>query len=132
MMNKEQLINDTYTGIKGLKVSIGGYFGGHYEVEIDLSRKKLKWEHREYGEINHYSKSIRQVTSDKLIDELRNLNLLKWKKEYNDSQICDGTQWEIEIVRDKKNICIYGSNAYPDEWDQFCRLIRKISGKSFS
>lgn len=131
MRDKEQISNDAYTEIKGLKTSIGGYFGGYYEVEIDFDSRELNWEHRGGGDIEHYAKIIRQTTSDKFIAELRNLNLLKWKKEYSDPLVCDGTQWEIEILREKRNIHIYGSNDFPPEWDRFSQLIRKTSGKSF-
>lgn len=90
---------DAYAEIRGLKASVGGYFGDSYDVEIDFGSRELKWGHRGDGGIEHYAKKIRPATSEKFIAELRNLDLLKWKKEYNNPMVCDGTQWEIEIVR---------------------------------
>lgn len=56
MMDKKQAGNDAYTEIKGLKASVGGYFGGYYEVEIDFGSRELKWGHRGGGGIEHYAK----------------------------------------------------------------------------
>lgn len=64
---------------------------------------------------------------DKLIDT----NILNWKRRYDDNEILDGTQWEIILVRDGRNIIRSGSNDYPKEWEQFCNQISKISGRIF-
>ncbi len=117
--------------IKGIRASVGGYFGGYYEVDIDFQSRKLKWDHLSIGAEEHYEKTIKQITLDKFIDELKMLDLLNWKTKYIESGICDGTQWSLEIIRDGRNINKYGDNKFPDNWDQFCNLIKKISGKSF-
>jgi len=63
---------------------------------------------------------------------LKMLNLLNWKSKYIEPGICDGTQWSLEIIKSGRNIKKYGDNKFPDEWDEFCRLIKRISGKNFS
>jgi hypothetical protein len=60
------------------------------------------------------------------------INLLKWKSKYIEFDIFDGTQWSIEIVKDGRKLKKYGDNKFPEEWDNFCRLIRKVSDKDFS
>ncbi|MGP6145722.1 hypothetical protein [Jeotgalibaca sp. A122] len=77
MTNKELSNIDAYSEIRNLKASVGGYFGGYYEMEIHFDSKELKWEHRGDGEVDYYAKTIRQNTSDKFINELRDLGLLR-------------------------------------------------------
>jgi len=60
------------------------------------------------------------------------LDLLNWKSNYIEPGICDGTQWGIEIIKSGRNIKKYGDNKFPDEWDDFCRLIRKIAQRVFT
>jgi len=44
-----------YGQIKGLKASVGGYFGGYYHVDIDLKNLKTTWLFKEGGsEKNQY------------------------------------------------------------------------------
>lgn len=47
------------------------------------------------------------------------------------TDVLDGTQWEIEIIREGRNLKKYGDNSYPNEWEEFCKAIEKVSGKSF-
>jgi len=124
-------IDSAYNEIKGIKASVGGYFGGYYQVDIDFDSRKLKWSHLGAGAEDCYEKKIRQNTLDKCIDELKTLDLLNWKAKYIESGICDGTQWSLEIIKSCRNIKKYGDNKFPDDWDDFCRVISRISGKVF-
>jgi len=60
------------------------------------------------------------------------LDLLNWKAKFIGPGVCDGTQWSVEIIRKGRNIKKHGDNKFPDEWDEFCNLITKVSGRSFS
>ncbi len=58
--NKEQAVDAAYAQIKGLKASVGGYFGGYYDVFIDFTTGRVTWTHWDGGEeINHH-KTISQ------------------------------------------------------------------------
>lgn len=43
--NRKQAIDAAYNKIKSLKASVGGYFGGYYNVEINLTDRKVIWSH---------------------------------------------------------------------------------------
>lgn len=58
------------------------------------------------------------------------LNLLNWKSKYIETDICDGTQWSVEVVRSGRNIRKYGDNKFPDGWDDFCKTVSRLSGKN--
>lgn len=129
--DKQQAIDYAYNQMELLIASVGGYFGGYYEVEINLKSRELTWKHFAGGNEESYRKVFRNTTADKLIEELKLIDLLNWKSEYVDPHILDGTQWSIEIVRKGRNIKKHGSNMYPDGWERFCEIIRKISGRKF-
>lgn len=129
--NREQAIDHAYSKIKTLKASVGGYFGGYYEVTIDLRNLETTWEFLE-GEAEETSKkSIRVSTAEAFLEELKVLNLLNWKAKYIAPGMCDGTHWSVEILTDGRSIKKYGDNRFPEEWDMFCRLIRQITNRKF-
>lgn len=59
------------------------------------------------------------------------VDLLNWKRSYDDPDVLDGTQWEVEIIREKRNLRRSGSNKFPAEWECFCASIRNISDEKF-
>ncbi|GAB3533056.1 hypothetical protein GCM10027443_17770 [Pontibacter brevis] len=48
-----------------------------------------------------------------------------WKRRY-DSDILDGTQWELKAKGDGIKTNSYGSNAYPEEFDEFLVLLNRV------
>ena len=57
----------------------------------------------------------------KRLDEL---DIWNWSKEYNDPDTLDGTQWSLKINKQGgKKLKIYGSNAYPNNFDDLLRLL---------
>lgn len=129
--DKKQSIDYAYNQIETIIASVGGYFGGYFEVEINLKSRELTWKHFGGGNEESYIKVIRSTTAEKILKELKVIDLLNWKSEYVDQYILDGTQWSIEIVRKGRNIKKHGSNMYPKEWDAFCKLMKNTSGKKF-
>lgn len=130
--NRQTAIDKAYDGIIGVTAYVGGYFDGYYEVEIDFESRKLRWSPSFASDEEYYEKIIRQKTLDNFIAELKRMNVLDWKSRYIEPDVCDGTQWGLEIRRNGRNIQKSGSNKFPDEWHDFCRLIKKVSGKDFS
>ncbi len=43
--DKQQAIDYSYNQMELLIASVGGYFGGYYEVEINLKSRELTWKH---------------------------------------------------------------------------------------
>lgn len=113
----------------GLRASVGRYFEGYYDVMIHFQDKNLIWKYSLNGD------SVKKELSDKdittFINGLKVIDLLNWKKRYEEPNVLDGTQWEVEIIRNKRNLKRSGSNKFPAQWDDFCASIRKISGEKF-
>ncbi|HBN83798.1 MAG TPA: hypothetical protein DDZ89_08130 [Clostridiales bacterium] len=129
--NKQQALDAAYRRIKVIKASISRYFRDRYNVEINLENRKVTVTYWDGGEEEITRKTIRQTTADKLPEQIKSVNLLFWKRRYVDPLTLDGTQWSAELLSDERTIKIYGSNQYPEEWDAFCRIISKVTGKSF-
>ena len=49
----------------------------------------------------------------------------KWKKNYINQNVLDGTQWELDFSNSIKKIKSYGSNKFPNKRD-FKKLINQI------
>lgn len=111
--DKEQAVDYAYNQIELIIASVGGYFGGYYEVEINLKSRELTWKHYGGGYEDSYRKTIRSRTADKFLEELKTIDLMSWKSKYIDNEILDGNQWSIEIVRKERNLKKYGNNDFP-------------------
>ena len=129
--NREQAIEEAYNKIKMIKTSVGGFFGGFYYVEMDLENRKISWSYSGSGENETIHKSIRVDTVKKFIEQLKMIDLLNWKAKYIEPGVCDGTQWSVEIINDRRTIRKHGDNKFPDEWVVFCKMISKITGNKF-
>jgi hypothetical protein len=131
--NKNEVIDNAYSSISNIKVYVGGYFGPNYEIELDFENNKLIWiEKANLEEIeDSVTKAIDLDEHNYIIENLKIIKLLGWKRSYKDPGVCDGTQWSIDIKSDGKTIHKSGSNNYPRTWDIFCSLIEEVTGKAF-
>jgi len=129
--NRAQAIDEAYRKLKTIIASVGGYFGGYYEVIIDLTNLETTWRFNEGGTEETSKKTIRVSTAQAFIEELKMINLLNWKPKYIETGVCDGTQWSVEILTDGRTIKKYGDNQFPEEWELFCRLIRRTTNRKF-
>ena len=121
-----------YEKIKKIEASVGGYFGGFYQVEVDLENNLVSWTHGGEGELEEtVHRNIRLTTVKKFLEQLETINLLNWEAKFIDPGVLDGTQWHVEIVMDGHSITKHGSNDYPEQWGKFRHAISKIARKPF-
>jgi hypothetical protein len=131
--NRQEVIDKEYKSIEKVKASIGGYFGPEYNIEINLKEGYFEWTEKEN------QTAVAECVKDNLneseifdiIDKIKMIDLLNWKRKFINSEIMDGTCWSSEIFKNKKSIRIHGVNDYPKEWELFCKLIKDVSGKPF-
>lgn len=118
------------------KAGIGGFFGPSYAVELN-----------ETGELV-YSRNARTFVSAEgtvretvdaspdawraFCSELDAIGVWTWKPRYENSNVMDGTQWNIEIAIGAKSLKSSGYNAYPGgtsppDGDRFPRFLRAVS-----
>ena len=130
--NKKEAIDEAYKKITVLKYSIGGFSNGYENIEINLSTLRVRSSEGLGGGWNLKEKTIDKATAQQFIEELKRIDLLNWKSSYVDTDILDGTQWTVEMVREGRNLYKSGSNRYPVQWAAFCTLMRELSGSEFS
>ncbi|MFR2886615.1 MAG: hypothetical protein ACLTDM_00285 [Clostridium butyricum] len=129
--DREDVINEEYSKIQGIKGCIGGYFGGYKTFEIDFINKKVYFGTSVYEVDKKLIKKIYDKDIREFIEKLKQVNLLNWKKKYINNDILDGTQWNIIINVNGRKRDNYGSNSYPKEWEMFCELISRFIGRKF-
>ena len=105
---------------KHIKFTIGGFFDGYKTVEISIGTKNVSYKILRNGLKDVDKKLSRAVeVSGKWIAEFDALNIFSWQKDYSNKDILDGTQWELIYKHGKKSYVGYGSNAYPENFEQF-------------
>jgi hypothetical protein len=135
-MTKQSSVSiDKYDEILSLKVYIGGYFQGHPKVFIDFVERKMSIEHSFRIRLDERDNSIplntRQIRAIRQM--MRKAELLKWRRNYVDEGVMDGTQWSVEMLIGKRTYRKYGSNEYPEQFDilerWFHRQLAKVKAE---
>jgi hypothetical protein len=62
---------------------------------------------------------------------LDRLDVVNWKERYMDPSILDGTQWNLLVVTDSFEIDTGGSNAYPENFDEFIKTINRLISEEY-
>ena len=108
-----------------LSFSIGG-FSEDYEKIIWKNNKLYHFFDRSFLEEDFTIPSEKDWEDFwKTVDKLK---VWSWDKEYNNDDILDGTQWELEIKREgRRKRRIFGSNAYPKPKGTFISFIKALN-----
>ncbi len=96
--------------------NIGGYFDGYNEIRIQGDLFETSKSKQDYINIlPEPSVSLPVALKKELIEVLNEIHLPKWNRRYYNNEICDGTQWELEIKYNnrKTSKISLGSNEYP-------------------
>jgi len=109
----------------------GGYFGPSEFYYIERNGDKLKFKSGYYPEgkrPNPDDESDFEISIKSESDYITLVNEIKemtknWKKEYNNPNVMDGTQWSI--TADEFDIDFNGSNDFPSNYKKVKKLIAK-------
>lgn len=111
---------NTISSLEYFRFTIGGYSSSKFEIRLRNKTASYSADlYRNMFDLNH-KKEISQKKLKDFILKINELDLLSWKNIY-DSDICDGTQWELRMSyngSEKKKI--YGSNSYPGSQVDSC------------
>ena len=104
---------------KQLKFTVGGFFGGYKTVEVSIKGKVASYKILRNGLLNVETKNSHSVAlSDAWFAELDALEIFSWQESYW-ADVLDGEQWELTCKDGRKIYHGHGSNAYPENWEQF-------------
>ena len=118
-----------------LEASVGGYFGSSYNIRIDFLKQETEYTVYDAQFEGERKRIIKHKTEDLLefIVNLNELEITKWKPEYNQCLVLDGTSWSVSIqCKDEVSYEFRGSNEYPEEWNPFCEAVSNLIGDVFS
>lgn len=111
-----------------LNFNIGG-FSGDYERIIWKDEKLYHFFERSFFEEDYTIPSAKDW--DEFWEKVDKLKVWNWKKDYNNDDVLDGTQWELTIKREgRRKRRIFGSNAYPEPkgtFNSFIKALNKLS-----
>lgn len=130
--NRNDVIKNIYNKIRNIKGYVGGFFGGHKYFEIDFLTGKVFYNDSFDEEDNKLIRKANNIELEELIEKLKIIKILNWKKKYDDKDILDGTQWSITIDVNRRKREKYGSNMFPKKWKLYCKAISDFIGKDFS
>lgn len=118
--------DDAASAGKGMRpsvfeVSIGGFFGASYRVELQ-SDGTLLYRHNPKTLISDPGTRTRRIrVGDDQWREFRRVmdevNVWVWRKEYIDPRVVDGTQWNLRLEYADASVFSRGSNAFPEQQD---------------
>lgn len=104
-----------------IEVSIGGFLGASYRVELE-SDGALLYRHNPKTLTSEPGTRTRRIrVGDDQWREFRRVmdevNVWVWKKEYIDPNVADGTQWSLRLEYADASVFSRGSNAFPEQQD---------------
>ena len=124
-------IDDSIPYLSKLVFSISGYFDGHVTTTITFYDEcmKVKKEHLYEQESDEEQTVDYPDNKESFMQALQDLHFGEWKSQYVNPEVQDGTQWSLELhfSNGQRTVSFSGSNAYPDNFDDFCSLIGERS-----
>lgn len=113
-----------------LNFCIGGFHGENIKIFKYYTSIIVQTSDRPV--FNDFDKISHHITKDQWIDfwsKMNQINIWDWKTDYFNQEVLDGTQWELVIGhKDKKLLKIFGSNAYPDNFQDFLDALNSLAG----
>jgi hypothetical protein len=114
-----------------LIVSLGGYPGPWYKVEVDFINDRFvyfEWHLSSFSQRNELPKVSGSIEDFK--KELYRLKIWKWQPEYNQQGIIlDGITWSVKLITKGNIFESNGIQSFPNDWEKFCKALSKLTGK---
>ncbi|WP_114570648.1 zinc ribbon domain-containing protein [Exiguobacterium flavidum] len=126
-----------YLDLESFKAYVGGFHGPCYTIGIDFRTGELTWDSEpdSYYEIDVLQNREERVLTESELDWLREglykCDVLNWADNYQMFAIMDGTQWNVILDGEAYHEVKQGSNHFPKQWNRFCKLMEKVSTRSF-
>lgn len=107
-----------------MKFEVGGFFCGYRTIDITNNDGELE------VVFNDHFSTLGVETScpdDGWTEKFAFLKIDDWKDSYDDVDVLDGTQWELDYkIQGQEVRHIYGSNDYPEDWMKLIDLLEEF------
>ncbi|MDQ0223179.1 hypothetical protein [Streptococcus moroccensis] len=115
------------------EASVGGFHEPPIHVTVDFLRNTVTYINASEWELDTIILQSSKRKMSQFLNELKKCHLFDWDINYpNYLSIVDGSWWKCQYVIDGKTIVKSGENNFPDEWERFCIIVSKLTGKEFS
>ena len=91
------------------------------EVVVKLGRANIAWFYEGAAQLKPDPEKWAAFMAK--IDEL---HVWDWEASYYQMDMCDGSQWELQLAMGDKNVKSYGSNKLPQNFDQFKEALTEL------
>jgi hypothetical protein len=120
--------------VTGVFFVIGGYNEGYdnYEIEKTEDGAEVRFYNSLSNRGDAVRKTLKAVEWSNFSRGILDCNIAKWKEEYKDRKVLDGTQWNLRVTfEDADTIEVSGSNKYPkeEEWRKLRGLFNRLGMK---
>lgn len=143
---KDDESKDTEKPIIFFKFFFGSFFGSSYYLLINFDVKYMQYgvsDHGGFFPLKDNSAGILEPDNftvkstdadeellDGFMQSVKDCGIKSWEEAYNNPNILDGVQWNIEMQQKGSNkTTISGYNAYPPEWSRFMRAVKNMIEK---
>lgn len=124
-----QSFDESLPFIEQIDFTYGGHLQGYEQRTISFCGENisLKIDHK-MQESNEVAPIVKEFSSAKtdFLDAFASLHIGEWKSEYKNCGVLDGSFWSLEIRFNNghKKVRKTGSNAFPYNFDDFCKLMQ--------
>lgn len=115
-LKESQVFNNKLNKTRLIEFSYGNSFSGIMKLVIDLDNNTIK--------DNSPDKINNTIDKEKIINDLKDLNLYLWKKEYISN---NSSPWKLVIKLEEESLEFKGCGAYPNSWIILIDFIQKYS-----
>jgi len=91
------------------------------EIVVKLGRAKISWFYN--GEAQLKPDPAKWTEFLAKMDEL---GVWDWEASYHRTDMCDGSQWELQLAVGDKSVKSYGSGLFPETFDQFKEALGEL------
>ncbi|MDR7239448.1 hypothetical protein [Neobacillus drentensis] len=119
-----------------LIASLEGFGDISYQVRVNFVKNRfaaLVWRNKENHQPFSDFQAIVPGDVEEFKRELYSMNIWEWKPTYRseDGIIIEGKYWSVKLITKGKVYESEGTKSFPENWNQFCNAVEKLTGTPF-
>lgn len=119
-----------------LIASLEGFGDISYQVRVNFVKNRfaaLVWRNKENHQPFSDFQAIVPGDVEEFKRELYSMNIWEWKPTYRseDGIIIEGKYWSVKLITKGKVYESEGTKSFPENWNQFCIAVEKLTGTPF-
>lgn len=122
--------NESLKYLESIEFFYGGFFGTNKSWKVFFDGDKVMVDSivrliPDYDMDKLKLPCFDDLTKEDFLNDLRDLQIGEWKREYFNPDILDGTQWSVDLrYSDGKKKHFSGSNMFPYNFNEFLEVMR--------